>query len=75
MTGFPQTAPRSPAGNRRRAPGLRLRLASGLVGAYAAAPRAVIADGSYRTVLDCWGPGAEALTTSQVNPPGPPRTP
>ncbi|MEU3712245.1 ABC transporter substrate-binding protein [Streptomyces catenulae] len=47
----------------------------GLVGAYAAALRAVIADGSYRTVLDRWGLGAEALTTSQINPPGLPRTP
>ncbi|GAA3197867.1 ABC transporter substrate-binding protein [Streptomyces ramulosus] len=47
---------------------------SGLVGAYAAALRAVIADGSYRTVLDRWGLGAEALTTSQINPPGLPRT-
>ncbi|MGW1836625.1 ABC transporter substrate-binding protein [Streptomyces sp. NPDC002067] len=47
---------------------------SGLVGAYAAALRAVMADGTYRTVLDRWGLGAEALTTSQINPPGLPRT-
>lgn len=47
---------------------------SGPVGAYAAALRAVIADGSYRAVLDRWGLGAEALTTSQINPPGLPRT-
>ncbi|MCB5909869.1 ABC transporter substrate-binding protein [Streptomyces pinistramenti] len=47
---------------------------SGLADAYAAALRKTIADGSYAKVLDRWGLSAEALTTSQVNPPGLPKT-
>ncbi|MFJ8674533.1 ABC transporter substrate-binding protein [Streptomyces sp. NPDC093589] len=47
---------------------------SGLVKAYAAALRKVIDNGRYGKVLARWGLTAEALETSQINPPGLPRT-
>ncbi|MFI1202898.1 ABC transporter substrate-binding protein [Streptomyces sp. BHT-5-2] len=47
---------------------------SGLVGAYAAALRKVIADGRYARVLARWGLSGEAVATSRINPPGLPRT-
>ncbi|MFF0485566.1 ABC transporter substrate-binding protein [Streptomyces sp. NPDC004435] len=47
---------------------------SGLVEAYAAALDHVIADGSYAKVLDRWGLSTEAVTKSEINPPGLPRT-
>ena len=33
-----------------------------------------IADGSYNEVLDRWGAGSEAITESEINPPGLPKT-
>lgn len=47
---------------------------SGLVKAYAAALRKVIDDGRYGKVLARWGLTGEHLKTSQINPPGLPRT-
>jgi polar amino acid transport system substrate-binding protein len=46
----------------------------GLVKAYQAALNAVIADGSYAKVLARWNVSNEAVTTSQINPPGLPLT-
>ncbi|MEU9118076.1 ABC transporter substrate-binding protein [Streptomyces sp. NPDC048483] len=47
---------------------------SGLVKAYAAALRTLIDNGRYGKVLARWGLTEEALKTSQINPPGLPRT-
>ncbi|RZU19623.1 polar amino acid transport system substrate-binding protein [Kribbella rubisoli] len=47
---------------------------NGLVKAYQAALNAVIADGSYAKVLNRWNVSTEAVTTSEVNPPGLPLT-
>ncbi|MFF8412345.1 ABC transporter substrate-binding protein [Streptomyces omiyaensis] len=47
---------------------------SGLVEAYAAALDHVIANGSYAKVLERWGLASEAVTKSEINPPGLPRT-
>jgi polar amino acid transport system substrate-binding protein len=47
---------------------------SGLVKALDAAINATIADGSYAKVLDRWNLSGEAVTSSQVNPPGLPDT-
>ncbi|MFI2107938.1 ABC transporter substrate-binding protein [Streptomyces lydicus] len=47
---------------------------SGLVKAYAAALQKVIDNGRYGKVLARWGLTGEALKTSQINPPGLPRT-
>ncbi|MFF0340105.1 ABC transporter substrate-binding protein [Kribbella sp. NPDC004875] len=47
---------------------------SGLVKAYQAAINGVIADGSYAKVLGRWNVGNEAVTTSEINPPGLPLT-
>ncbi|MFF4700610.1 ABC transporter substrate-binding protein [Streptomyces chattanoogensis] len=47
---------------------------SGLVRAYAAALRKVIANGRYGKVLARWGLTDEALKTSEINPPGLPKT-
>ncbi|MFF4188817.1 ABC transporter substrate-binding protein [Streptomyces sp. NPDC001691] len=46
---------------------------SGLVAAYAAALDHVIQDGSYAKVLARWGLSGEAVTHSEINPPGLPR--
>lgn len=50
------------------------RKGSGLVKACAAALQKVIDNGRYGKVLARWGLTGERLTTSQVNPPGLPRT-
>ncbi|MEU4288799.1 ABC transporter substrate-binding protein [Kribbella sp. NPDC026596] len=47
---------------------------NGLVKAYQAALNAVIADGSYAKVLARWNVSNEAVTTSEINPPGLPLT-
>ena len=47
---------------------------NGLVRALNDALNQVIADGSYRKVLDRWGLGNEAVPKSVINPPGLPRT-
>jgi polar amino acid transport system substrate-binding protein len=47
---------------------------NGLVQALADALNQVIADGSYRKVLDRWGLGNEAVPKSVINPPGLPKT-
>ncbi|MEV5964989.1 ABC transporter substrate-binding protein [Kribbella sp. NPDC051952] len=47
---------------------------NGLVQAYQAALNAVIADGSYAKVLARWNVSNEAVTQSQINPPGLPIT-
>ena len=47
---------------------------SGVVKAVAAALNSAIADGSYAKVLQRWNLTNEAVTKSQVNPPGLPRT-
>ncbi|UYB43231.1 hypothetical protein SLV14_006184 [Streptomyces sp. Je 1-4] len=47
---------------------------SGLVKACAAALRKVIDNGRYGKVLARWGLTGEHLKTSQINPPGLPRT-
>ncbi|MGW7679616.1 ABC transporter substrate-binding protein [Kribbella sp. NPDC054772] len=47
---------------------------SGLVKAYQAAINGVIADGSYAKVLARWNVSNEAVTTSEINPPGLPLT-
>lgn len=47
---------------------------SGLVDAYAAAIDHIVRDGSYARVLKRWGLSDEAVTTSEINPPGLPRT-
>ncbi|MEV0374362.1 ABC transporter substrate-binding protein [Streptomyces sp. NPDC050636] len=47
---------------------------SGLVKAYAAALRKVIDDGRYGKVLARWGLTSEGLKTSQINPPGLPKS-
>ncbi|MFJ9418139.1 ABC transporter substrate-binding protein [Streptomyces sp. NPDC101227] len=47
---------------------------SGLVKAYAAALQKVIDNGRYGKVLARWGLTEEALKTSEINPPGLPRT-
>lgn len=49
------------------------RKGSGLAEALTAALNGAIADGSYQRTLDRWHIGAEALETSQVNPPGLPK--
>ncbi|GAA1193449.1 ABC transporter substrate-binding protein [Pseudonocardia alaniniphila] len=46
-----------------------------LVGALSAALNEVITDGRYKEVLDRWNLDAEAVSTSQINPPGLPRRP
>ncbi len=46
---------------------------NGTVEALAAAIDSAIADGSYQEVLDRWGLGAEAVTGSEINPPGLPK--
>nr|WP_202519412.1 ABC transporter substrate-binding protein [Streptomyces sp. SID1034] len=46
---------------------------SGLVEAYAAALDHVIKDGSYAKVLARWGLSGEAVTRSEINPPGLPK--
>ncbi|GAA1363410.1 ABC transporter substrate-binding protein [Streptomyces beijiangensis] len=46
---------------------------SGLVDAYAAAINHVIEDGSYAKVLKRWGLSGEAVTKSEINPPGLPK--
>ncbi|MEV0093114.1 ABC transporter substrate-binding protein [Streptomyces sp. NPDC050738] len=46
---------------------------SGLVDAYAAAIDHIIEDGSYAKVLKRWGLSGEAVTKSEVNPPGLPK--
>ncbi|MFI8518265.1 ABC transporter substrate-binding protein [Streptomyces sp. NPDC085481] len=47
---------------------------SGLVEAYAAALDHVIDNGTYAQVLERWGLSSEAVTRSEINPPGLPRT-
>ncbi|MFB7866420.1 MULTISPECIES: ABC transporter substrate-binding protein [unclassified Streptomyces] len=47
---------------------------SGLVEAYAAALNHVIENGTYAQVLKRWGLSTEAVTSSEINPPGLPRT-
>ena len=47
---------------------------NGLIGAVAKAIDHVIANGSYRKALDRWGLGEEAVESSEINPPGLPRT-
>ncbi len=47
---------------------------NGLVQALADALNQVIADGSYRTVLDRWGLANEAVPHSEINPPGLPKS-
>ncbi|MFG3349736.1 ABC transporter substrate-binding protein [Streptomyces sp. NPDC048018] len=47
---------------------------SGLVEAYAAALDHVIENGTYAQVLKRWGLSTEAVTRSEINPPGLPRT-
>ncbi|MET9294628.1 ABC transporter substrate-binding protein [Streptomyces sp. NPDC003077] len=47
---------------------------SGLARAYAAALQRTIADGTYQKVLKRWKLSSEAVKTSEVNPPGLPRT-
>ncbi|MEV5973282.1 ABC transporter substrate-binding protein [Streptomyces sp. NPDC051921] len=47
---------------------------SGLVDAYAAALNHVIENGTYAQVLKRWGLSTEAVTSSETNPPGLPRT-
>ncbi len=47
---------------------------SGLVTAYQAALDGVIADGSYAKVLERWNVSNEAVTKSEINPPGLPLT-
>ncbi|GAA2167175.1 amino acid ABC transporter substrate-binding protein (PAAT family) [Humibacillus xanthopallidus] len=47
---------------------------SGLAKPYAAAINSAIADGSYAKVLARWNLSSEAVTTSEVNPPGLPKT-
>ncbi|HEY0500752.1 MAG TPA: ABC transporter substrate-binding protein [Kutzneria sp.] len=47
---------------------------NGLVQALSDALNQIIADGSYRKVLDRWGLGNEAVPKSVINPPGLPRT-
>jgi polar amino acid transport system substrate-binding protein len=46
-----------------------------LVGALNAALNEVIKDGKYTQVLDRWNLAAEAVPTSEINPPGLPRSP
>jgi polar amino acid transport system substrate-binding protein len=47
---------------------------SGLVQAYQAAINGVIADGSYAKVLERWNVSTEAVSKSEINPPGLPLT-
>ncbi|KQX54979.1 MULTISPECIES: ABC transporter substrate-binding protein [unclassified Streptomyces] len=47
---------------------------SGLVAAYAAAIDHIVANGTYAQVLKRWGLSTEAVTKSEINPPGLPRT-
>ncbi len=47
-----------------------LRKGSGLVDAVQASINSAIANGSYQKVLNRWGEGQEAITHSQINPPG-----
>ena len=47
---------------------------SGVVKAVAVALNSAIADGSYAKVLQRWNLTNEAVTKSQVNPPGLPKT-
>ncbi|MEU1054736.1 ABC transporter substrate-binding protein [Streptomyces sp. NPDC005876] len=47
---------------------------NGLVGALAAALDTVIGNGTYAKVLDRWGLADEAVTGSEINPPGLPKT-
>ncbi|MGW7268655.1 ABC transporter substrate-binding protein [Streptomyces sp. NPDC054842] len=47
---------------------------SGLVDAYAAALDHVIENGSYAKVLKRWGLSSEAVSKSEINPPGLPKT-
>jgi polar amino acid transport system substrate-binding protein len=47
---------------------------SGVVNALAAAVNSAIADGSYAKVLERWNLTNEAVTKSQINPPGLPKT-
>ncbi|GHF01630.1 ABC transporter substrate-binding protein [Streptomyces fumanus] len=47
---------------------------NGLVGALAAALDTVIDNGTYAKVLDRWGLADEAVTESEINPPGLPKT-
>lgn len=48
---------------------------NGLVRALAEALNTVIQNGGYAEVLDRWKLGNEAVSTSEVNPPGLPRKP
>lgn len=48
---------------------------NGLIGAIHAALQHVIADGSYRKVIDRWSLQTEALPESRINPPGLPKKP
>ena len=45
-----------------------------MVNALAAAVNSAIADGSYAKVLERWNLTNEAVTRSQINPPGLPKT-
>ncbi|MFF3785144.1 ABC transporter substrate-binding protein [Streptomyces sp. NPDC001933] len=47
---------------------------SGLVGAYAAAIDHIVQNGSYARVLKRWGLSDEAVTESEINPPGLPKS-
>ncbi|MEU2127836.1 ABC transporter substrate-binding protein [Streptomyces sp. NPDC018352] len=47
---------------------------SGLVGAYAAAIDHIVENGSYARVLKRWGLSDEAVTESEINPPGLPKS-
>ncbi|MDV9190872.1 ABC transporter substrate-binding protein [Streptomyces sp. SR27] len=47
---------------------------SGLVAAYAAAIDHLVENGTYAQVLKRWGLSTEAVTKSEINPPGLPRT-
>ncbi|MFE7107313.1 hypothetical protein ACFU98_03390 [Streptomyces sp. NPDC057575] len=47
---------------------------SGLVGAYAAAIDHIVRNGSYARVLKRWGLADEAVTESEINPPGLPES-
>lgn len=53
--------------------GATTKKGSGLAAPVAAALNHAIETGTYQQVLDRWGVGSEAVTTSQINPPGIPR--